>query len=317
MPLAAPLVSVVLPVHNGEGWLADAIGSVLAQTFDDLELVIVDDASTDRSLEVVSSFTDPRISILRLTENVGLATALNRGIDQARAGLIARHDQDDISAPDRIQRQVSRLQAEADLVLVGTWATIVRPTPRGDWEVVGHHRHPVTDSQLRLRLLWNNPFVHSSVVFRRAAFEAAGGYGADPVDNWPEDYDLWSRMMDQGRLANVATELVTYRETPGGMSDSYRDRIAEGVVRIASRNLGRASGRGPHDETVTAVARCLNSQPTSRVGAVASLRRLSLFSKAIRQTCPHPSVGDLGERTRWSGKLLVRSLMPVRDSLVP
>jgi len=283
----------------------------------DLELVVVDDGSTDNSLKIATSFSDPRITILELGENIGLAAALNRGINRARSAIIARHDQDDISAPDRLERQLRFLDVQPELVLVGTWATIVRASPNGDWEVTGHHRHPTTDAQLRLRLLWNNPFVHSSVTFRRDAFEAAGGYGTDPVNSWPEDYDLWSRMMDYGRLANIPYELVTYRETPGGMSHAYTDRIREGVVRIASRNLGRASGRGPDDETVTAVARCLNSQPMSRVGAGASLRRLSLFSKAVRRTCPHPSFGDLREQTRWSGKLLVRSLMPVRDSLVP
>ena len=310
-------MSVVLPMHNGERWAGEAIRSVLAQTVDNLELVIVDDASTDSSLEVASSFTDPRISILELKENVGLAAALNRGIHQTRAGIIARHDQDDISAPDRLEKQLSLLGVQADVVLVGTWATVIRPTLHGDWEVAGHHRHPTTDAELRLRLLWNNPFVHSSAVFRRDAFEAAGGYGTDPVNNWPEDYDLWSRMMHHGHLANVPEELVIYRETAGGMSHAYRDRIAEGVVRIASRNLGQATGRSPDDPTVRAVARSLNSQPTSRVGAAESLQRLSLFSKAVQQTCPRSGIGLVGARLRWSGKLLVRSLAPVRGSLVP
>ncbi len=218
VPARSPRVSVVLPVYNGGEHLHASIESVLHQTMTELELVVVDDGSTDNTLEIATSFADPRISVIALESNVGLAEALNRGIDQAKAGLIARQDSDDVSLPDRLSRQLELFTREDSMVLAGTWASITRSLPGGNQQVVGQHRHPTTDAELRFRLLWNNPFVHSSVVFRRDAFEAAGGYGTDPATSWPEDYDLWSRLMDFGTLANLPEVLVEYRQSPEGIS---------------------------------------------------------------------------------------------------
>ena len=112
VPAQSPRVSVVLPVYNGGAHLHASIESVLRQTMTELELVVVDDGSTDNTLEIATSFADPRISVIALESNVGLAEALNRGIDQAKAGLIARQDSDDVSLPDRLSRQLELMMHE-------------------------------------------------------------------------------------------------------------------------------------------------------------------------------------------------------------
>ncbi|MDD2818514.1 MAG: glycosyltransferase [Candidatus Nanopelagicales bacterium] len=306
----APKVAVVLPIFNGEAHLRASIDSILAQTFVDFELVLVDDASTDNSLTIARGYEDSRIRVLALQENRGLAAALNDGIGFARAPIIARQDQDDISAPQRLERQLAVLEQDAGVVLVGTWAKVIRPDGSGGWQHCGAHHHPVSDDALRLRLLWNNPFVHSSVVFQRSAFEEAGQYGTDPELNWPEDYDLWVRMAPLGRMATVPDELVIYRQTHGGMSDINRERILHGVVRIATRNLAKASGCAPTDTRVKALARVLNSVPTPTTTPVEALQRARIFLRACRMSVHSRSLALSAMRARWAGKIVARSLDP-------
>jgi len=312
---AGPGVSVVLPVYNGAEHLREAIDSILQQTHPDFELVIVDDASSDDSLAIARGYEDSRIRILALDQNGGLAVALNAGIDSAIAPVIARQDQDDISDPRRLERQLALLEREPHTVLVGTFARIISRGADGSWSVTGHHRHPVSDEELRLRLLWNNPFVHSSVAFRREVFVRAGGYGTDPELSWPEDYDLWSRMSAHGDLANIPEELLTYRQTAGGMSDANRERIRDGVVRIAVTNLAAASGVPPTDPRLPGLARVLNSVPTRTASPALTLERVGIFLRACRSVAPDLDPHLLAVRTRWAGKIVARSLDPRWGSL--
>ena len=308
MQVGAPAVAVVLPVYNGAEHLAEAIDSVLAQSFADFELIVVDDCSTDGSMAIARSYDDSRVRVVQLTRNGGLAAALNAGIKSTLAPLIARQDQDDISHPLRLQRQVTLLDEHPQTIVVGTWARIISPASGGAWRVTGHHRHPVDHDELRLRLLWNNPFVHSSVVFRRDAFMEAGGYGDDSIETFPEDYDLWSRMAPLGDLANVGQELLTYRQTAGGMSDAQRVRIREGVVRIATRNLARATQRAVDDPMLIGLARVLNSVPTASVSPTVAWERVRAFRRASASVGANHSPRILAVRARWSGKVLIRSL---------
>jgi len=310
-----PEVSVVLPTYNGADHLHEAIDSILVQEGVDLELIVIDDASSDDSVAIAASFRDPRVRVLGLPENVGLASALNHGIAMSRAALIARQDQDDISAPLRLRRQLDLLTAKPEVVLVGSWASIIKPDNSGRWVHAGEHRHPPDDSHLRLKLLWNNPFVHSSVMFRRQAALDVGGYGTDPVASWPEDYDLWSRLADVGSLANVPEFLLTYRQTPAGMSEAFRQRIRDGVVRIACRNMTAALPDPVPSEVIEGVVRCLNSMHASRAGARVATCRASAFWRAARASTAGSATSALGAKFRWTSKLVVRSLRPMRGSL--
>src|SRR6201999_835321 len=171
-----PLVSVILAVRNGGSDLPKAIDTVLAQTFTDFELIVIDNGSTDGTSAFLKSIGDPRLRVVYRAEP-GLAGALNEGIANARGRYIARQDHDDWALPNRMERQVQFLDAHPDHALVGTWAEIWV----GDTPSHRYHDHPTDDSALRFELLFNNPFVHSSVMIRRSALDDVGIYTTDPL----------------------------------------------------------------------------------------------------------------------------------------
>lgn len=273
---SVPLVSVILPVFNGAEYLESSISSILNQSLVDLELVIIDDGSTDASREIINAADDARIVRIFNDRNFGLPKSLNIGISRASADFIARHDQDDEALTDRLSAQVTFLQNNASVGLVGTWSRI-----DGDNSGKAIHQHPVDDSEIRWRLLWNSPFVHSSVMMRRACVVRAGGYSEDPERWIPEDYDLWVRMANFCRLANLPQVLQIYRSTANGLSRKQSAETIRGVMRISSQQLAK---RLPHSRSIDieGLVRALNgyTQPTSSL--IDLWRRLSLFHQASR-----------------------------------
>jgi Glycosyl transferase family 2 len=233
----APQVSVVLPIYNGEAFLAAAIDSILGQSFRDFELIAIDDGSTDGTAAILDAVRDPRLRVICQT-NAGLAASLNRGISLARGKYIARHDHDDLSLPMRFARQVQFLEENPDCALVGTRAEI----RSDDRRATRFHDHPADDAALRFELLFDNPFVHSSVMLRKCAVESVGGYSTDPLRQPPEDYELWSRLARCCRVANLPERLTVYRETVGGMSRAPGRAFQERATLISSENLAAAVG---------------------------------------------------------------------------
>ena len=276
------LISVVLPVFNGEEFLRQAALSILGQSHQDIELVIVDDASTDESSSVIDSLSDVRIRKLRNSTNLGLSATLRIGVEAASGQIIARQDQDDYSDKSRLEKQLRFLNQRPTIGVVGTWAAILAQDPRRGWFVRGHHRHPSDESILRWRLLWNNPFVHSSMMFRRSIYDLVGGYTVDR--NLPEDYDLWSRMSRVTGLSNIPEVLQFYRETQTGISRREKQLISNGVLTIASRNLAEIIGFSEESLSVVDLASALNGGPVVQPGAVAVVRRLNLLSLAAKAT---------------------------------
>lgn len=247
--MADPIVSVLLPVYNCERYLADAIESILTQSFSDFEFIIIDDGSTDRSSEVIASFGDQRIKVFQ-HENRGLAATLNRGIGLATGKYIARQDQDDLSYPERLAHQVAFMEAHPNCALLGTWAQIMEI----DRVVNRFHRHPVDDAELRYLMLFNNPFVHSSVMLRRSALDQVGGYTTDPDRQPPEDFELWSRLARVGGIANLGEVLLAYREIPGSMSRVGPSPFRRRLITICSENLAASSGFSADDPDIRAIA---------------------------------------------------------------
>jgi hypothetical protein len=245
-----PVVSVVMPVYNGSPYLRSAIRSVLGQSLDDFEFIIIDDGSKDDSLAVIREFSDPRIRLYS-QPNQGLAGTLNRGLSLALAPLVARQDQDDDSKPERLESQVRFLAENPSCALVGTCADILEiDTPTGR-----AHDHPTEDALIKLDLLFNNPFVHSSVMFRKGAVEDIGGYCIDPSRQPPEDYELWSRMARSCNLANLPGRLVSYREVPSSMSREGPNPFLDKVVAICAENLAYANGlQVPDDACINAAS---------------------------------------------------------------
>lgn len=209
--MTAPRVSVILSVRDGERWVPQAVESVLGQTFADFEFVVVDDGSTDRTGEILDAYRDPRVRVVHQAR-AGLTSSLNRATRLTRAPLVARMDADDVALPERFERQIAFLDAHPDVGLLGTGCHEIASSG----EVVRTLVPPADDAAIRRALIRANPFIHSSVVFRREAVERVGAYDERlPV---AQDYDLWMRMSRVTRLANLPEPLVLRRLTPGRVS---------------------------------------------------------------------------------------------------
>jgi len=247
-----PAISVLLPVYNGAPYLAASIDSILSQTWQDFELIIINDGSRDDSAEIIRSYRDPRIRYVE-QENIGLAATLNRGIGLAKGQYIARQDQDDISLPQRFARQAEYLTLHPACAMVGTWADIWR-----EGGTTGRTlRHPAENALLQLELLFDNPFVHSSVMIRKEVLQNTGGYAVDPQWQPPEDFELWSRMAGQGELANIPEPLLIYREVGSSMSRSTDPAFWERVVNICCRNIRQMLGNQADPGLIRGAARLL------------------------------------------------------------
>lgn len=226
------ILSVVMPIYNGAPLVASALNSVIAQDISEMEILAIDDGSTDASWNIVSKYHDSRIQALR-QENRGLAATLNRGIALAQARYIARQDQDDLVLPGRFARQLGFLEANPEVAMVGTWSQIYS----GDTPTSRYHRHPSSNEALQLELLFDNPFVHSSMMIRADVLREVGGYCEDRSRQPPEDFELWSRIARQYRVANLPEVLTIYREVTGSMSRTGVNPFLDNVIRISTENL--------------------------------------------------------------------------------
>ena len=213
----APRLSVVMPVRNGGDYLDAALASIRRQTFADIEIVVVDDRSTDGTATLLARHAaeDGRIRVVSAT-GAGIVDALNQGLAETRADLVARMDADDISEPDRLARQVAEMDARPELVLLGTGAVVIDARGRVG-EVVAVETDP---ARLAERLRLENPFLHPTVVMRRGAVAAAGGYRRQLA--LAEDYDLWTRLARQGAVANLADPLHRLRRHADQSSRRHR-----------------------------------------------------------------------------------------------
>lgn len=231
--MSTPLISVLLAVHNGGPLLDEAIHSILSQTLGDFELLIIEDGSTDDSYQRAALFKDPRIRIIRNETNIGLTRSLNRGLAEARGEYIARQDADDISRPARFASQVQFLRENRDVALVGTSA--VRINPKG--MKIGTNDMPTTHEAIRWASLVDNPFLHTSVMFRRAVVQQEFR-GYDEEFSVCQDYALWTRIAAKHRVANLPERLVLMREHPSSMTRSQTTKTDAEFNIIMVRNFG-------------------------------------------------------------------------------
>jgi hypothetical protein len=234
---SVPEVSVVMAVRDGERFVVEAVESALAQQGCMLEVVVVDDGSVDRTPELLASLAarDGRI-VVETTENRGLAAALNRGIELARAPLIARLDADDVALPGRLVRQKEFLDARPRACVVGGAVRFIDGRGRAfaEWQ------YPVTDGEVRAQFPQSTPFAHSAVTMRRASFESVGGYR--PAFTSALDLDLWLRLSERCELANLQEPVVEYRIHPAQMTVQHLERQTLEVVAARISARARASG---------------------------------------------------------------------------
>jgi len=207
-----PLISVVLSVYNGEEYLAEAIESILAQSYKKFEFIVIDDGSTDNSLEIIKSYTDERI-ILISRKNRGLVFSLNEGIKKAKGKYIARMDADDIAMPTRFEEQVTFLEAHPKVGVCGT-AVIGLSSKGGNGSV---WRLAKKNKTIKTEMLFSSPLAHPTVMMRRELIIKYQLF-YDEKFKHAEDFELWTRFSKYTELSNLATPLLKYRVLENSIS---------------------------------------------------------------------------------------------------
>jgi glycosyltransferase involved in cell wall biosynthesis len=261
-----------MAVHNAAPFIHESVSSILAQSYSNFELLVVDDGCTDESVAIIEAFADPRIRVVHNDRNLGLTRSLNRGLAESPAPLVARQDADDVCHRDRLALQVAYLQANPEIAVVGSWYRKIGAT--GD--VLGERELPTEPVQLAWAMLFYCPLVHSAAMFRRADVAAVAGY--DERFEYAQDYDLWSRLSRHRRLANLPQALVDYRQGSGTMTATVGASSDE-VLRIASRNIEELGVPLPTAAEHRVLGRivvgdCVTLSPNERQYGVDTLRAL-------------------------------------------
>ena len=240
-----PKISVILPVYNAETTIEVAIKSILAQTYRDFEFLILDDGSTDNTPHLIRKFKDSRIKIYR-QKNAGVVRSLNRLIHLARTDLLARQDSDDVSHPERLQKQFQFMIQNPSYGMVGTQAFIFKDGLKTNRVL----KHPTSNNDLQYALNFNNPFVHSSVLIKKSAILDCGGYKNFNKNFFPEDYELWSRIADKYLIANLNEFLVDYHEINESLSRKNLEILNENVILIAAQKIWAAQKLSLSNKTI-------------------------------------------------------------------
>lgn len=243
----APRVSVLIGAYDNAATLERAAQSMLAQTVSDLELLIIDDGSRDRTAEVAATVAarDPRARVLSMSTNVGIAQSLNAGLQAAAAPVVAVLDADDWSDPQRLERQVGVLDRHPDVAVVGVR---MREVDEAGRELAPRTR--LAEGDVNHLLMHFNPIPNTGSAFRRDAVLALGGY--DPRYRWATEYDLWLRLSERHRIHALAETLATRQmSTRNVAATREREQIAEAIlIRLRAmrrrRSVRGASGLVPY-----------------------------------------------------------------------
>ena len=226
----APEITVLMPVHNVESYVRESAESILSQSFTDVELLVVDDASTDGTVRVLEQLGDPRVRIIRSCERLRFSGALNLGLEAVTGRFVARMDGDDIALPDRLEVQHKYLTDHPEVGLCGGLAEMFG-TKQGVY-----FRPPLSHAEIQSYVLFDTPFVHPSVMFRREAIERHHlRYDATycPTD----DYELWSRAVRLFPTANLDRILLRYRVHAASLTQSEWADMDGHAARVAAREL--------------------------------------------------------------------------------
>ncbi len=303
-----------MPVYNGEQHIAAAVASILAQTWTDFELLIINDGSSDRSRDIICKLGDSRIVLLDNVENLGLINTLNRGVEMARGDYIARMDCDDISRPRRLEKQVAFLESHPDIGVCGAW---ISKFGSGKRKVCHYHGDP---ELLRAGLLFDSVLAHPAVMLRRKLFiDQRLSY--DLGFKHAEDYDLWVRSSHCMKLGNLQEVLLDYRMHPAQVSAAHNLQQIESAGRVRHLLLAEL-GISPGTEEF---------ETHQRISTYQILGDRELFARADQWLCRLKEANDgarvypepyfsviLTERlVTLLKKMLAERVMPKGQSLQP
>ncbi|HUN40311.1 MAG TPA: glycosyltransferase family 2 protein [Acetobacteraceae bacterium] len=251
-----PRVSVLMTTYNGAAFIARSIDSVLSQTWHDFEFVVVDDASTDRTPEILGACHDPRLRIIRHEQNQGIVASRNAGFAVASGEFVAALDHDDLYHPERLQRQVAWLDDNPRVVLLGTEVIL---------DSAGRQYtpdHPAAGDPLALRwlLLTDNPLTWSSVMFRAGAARRLGTF-LRPEFELADDFDFYHRLLAIGEIARLDDVLTTYRFHAASASSHNASRLDDKAARVLATAYTPFLGADAPGSAALAVQHWLNKQP--------------------------------------------------------
>tara|TARA_B100000700_G_scaffold331802_1_gene469079 strand:+ start:25056 stop:26132 length:1077 start_codon:yes stop_codon:yes gene_type:complete len=250
-----PKVTVLMPVFNGEKYIEEAIESILKQTFTDFELLIIDDNSTDKSMEIISTFKDKRLRIKKNHQNKGLAKTLNFGLNVARGKYIARMDQDDISYSSRLEKQVEVMDRSSEFGLVST--NCYQINSKGDLQKNTILKNVIKGKEVEWYLLWGNPIVHPSVMFRTELIKSLNGY-PETFKFHVEDYVLWNRLIGEKSIVILDEPLLLLRKHNFNATEVDSETHIQELVMVMQQLLDKRVGYEPLQESIHLIGKLPN-----------------------------------------------------------
>ncbi len=259
-----PLVSVLLPVFNGEEFLKQTIESVLNQTFVNFEFIIIDDGSTDSSRQIINSFDDQRIVFIENSENLQLIKTLNKGLEIAKGNYLARIDADDYMHPTRLEKQVHFLDAHMDYVLAGSSVQLVRDGIEIEGDIIKYYSD---HDDIVFSMSFYCPFIHPTIMLRMCIVREHQ-LKFDLGYLHAEDYEFWTRIVRYGKVYNLDENLTYYRVHSNQISNVHLDFQKKQMKKIQVKFLNENL---PY----------LNEQEKSCIFSIENIYSSSVFYQAI------------------------------------
>jgi glycosyltransferase EpsE len=272
-----PLVSVIMAAYNADKYIAEAIESVLSQTYSNWELIIADDVSNDKTPEIIKAYKkkDGRVKSIRLNKNSGSAIARNIAIEKSFGKYIAILDSDDIALPDRLTTQVKFLESNKDIDFVGSYVELINE----DGKVIGKKKKPLTYEKIKFPILLQIQFVMSAVTLRKEVIVEINGLDNEYL--YVEDYDMWDRLLLRGKkCANIPTVLIQHRIQPESVTQmSHTQPIQEQrALDINARSVARFI-KIPRDKLINLV-NFVNNKPLSILQLFSALKWYKSLAQA-------------------------------------
>ena len=228
---SSPKISVLMPAYNAEKYIGEAIESILNQTYKEFELILIDDCSKDTTWKIIQKYAkkDKRIIPVRNTTNLKLSKTLNKGLTIAKGEYIARMDADDLSYPDRLGRQLSFMEKNPDVGIVGGVMEII--DEKGNY--IGIRKYPLDDESIRKKIFFYSPFSHPLIMIRKSVLKKSKDYNTD--FNPAEDYELYFRIGKFSKFANLPDLLLKYRIVSKSMTTGNTKNMELMTIKI--RNI--------------------------------------------------------------------------------
>jgi len=300
-------VTVLLSVYNCERFLPETLRSLSAQTFEEFDLIAVNDGSNDRTGEILERQKDTRIRVIHNERNLGLPAALNRGLREVRSALVARADGDDVYEPERLEAQVEFMRQHPEVGVASSHIRYVSENGAHMTDV----RLPIADEDIRFRMLWSCALAHPAAIYRTDLVRRAGAY--NPKFSRCEDYELWSRLALVTRFANVDRFLARIRLRRGSITTQVRMEDFRQAAEISKRLLDDYLGDlVPLDDVI---AFRLLAYPVFAVPGDLVASGLALMERVIEQAAQRESDRCIASfRSALGQNLLLQSTYVSHDS---